>query len=39
MNTKNNPWINTWIAAKPIPVSQQLKLFNETKQAETVKIF
>lgn len=39
MNTKRNPWIDTWIEAKPIPISQQLRLFNETKEAETVKYF
>lgn len=36
MNTKRNPWIDTWIEAKPIPISQQLRLFNETKEAETI---
>lgn len=38
MNIAGTPWMETWQNARPISVSQQSRLFNETKEAETVKI-
>lgn len=36
MSGENNAWMETWSEAMPIPVVLQKRLFNETKEAETV---
>jgi Rab3 GTPase-activating protein catalytic subunit len=36
MRIPGNLWEETWRSARPIPVSQQVRLFNETKEAEKV---
>lgn len=34
-----NIWIDTWNSARAIPVAQQPRLFNETKEVEQVNNF
>ncbi|CAD5226992.1 unnamed protein product [Bursaphelenchus xylophilus] len=36
MSLENNIWEECWKAARPIPVSAQIRLFNEAKEAETI---
>jgi len=36
MQIPGNLWVETWHTAKAVPVSQQARLFNETKEAEKV---
>ncbi|CAD5220148.1 unnamed protein product [Bursaphelenchus okinawaensis] len=36
MSLENNVWVECWNEARAIPVSAQVRLFNEAKEAETI---
>ena len=34
MKLADNPWIEAWTAAKPVPAHRQKRIFDETLEAE-----
>ena len=38
MKVPGNVWIETWESAQAVPVRRQKRLFDDTKEAENVKL-